>query len=451
MKQLLEQTWRLNRTIVSDDLNRTLDIIGEQIPLTVHQFPTGSRCFDWELPHKWVLREGWIEDEQGRRVIDTADHPMHVISGSLPVDRVVERSELLEHVSCREDRPHAIPYEFKFYELDWGFCMSCDQLERLEGERFHAYIDAEYVPGSLRVGEHVIEGALPNSIVLMGHIDHPAQVNDGVIGSIALVELARRMAGRDTRFTYRFMFVPERIGSIAWCANHQEMLPAITGGIFVEMVGLPYPMALQYSRWEDTRLDRVARLVARRADPELIEGKCWELVVNDDGFLNSPGVDLPVLSLSRTRGGNVFHHFPEYHTSDDTPDLVDWQNVEDTISVLERIIAIIERDYVPVRTYVGEPHLSRHGLWVDWRVQPELSRNINAILHALDNRTSVFDIAERLDIDFDEVYGFIEKMRAEGLVEVGPELPWYTRENPWERLASREEPPLPVVLPAGQD
>lgn len=451
MKRFIEETWALNRTIVSDGFNRTLEAIDERIPLTIHAFPTGSMCFDWKLPRKWILREAWIEDEQGRRILDAEDHLLHLVSGSLPVDREVTVDELREHVTCREDRPGAIPYEFKWYELDWGFCMSCEQYESLRDERYRVYIDAEYVDDYLRVGEHVVEGALDNSIILMAHVDHPTQVNDGLIGAAALIELARRMAGRSHRFTWRMMFVPERIGSIAFFANNLDLLPLMTGGIFVEMVGLDYPLALQYSKWADTRLDRVARFVGRRVDSELLEARCWELVVNDDGFLNSPGIDLPMLSISRTRGDNVFHHFPEYHTSDDTPELVNWERVEESVDVLEQIVSIVERDYVPIRTYRGEPHLSRHGLWVDWREQPALSHNINAILHALDNRTSVFDIADDLDVPFEQVFDFIERLRAEGLVEVGPELPWYTRDTPWERLASRESPPEPVLLPRNAD
>jgi aminopeptidase-like protein len=367
-----------------------------------------------------------------------------VVAYSLPKRGRVSREELEAHLHSDPERPDILPYRFKFYERDWGLCISEGERRELTGDWFDVEIDAELVEGNMHVGEFVVEGERPECLLFAAHIDHPMQVNDGLLGAAVLVELARLLAQRRDRLTwsYRFLFVPERIGTIAWIARFPERLPEILGGAFCEMPGVAgQALSLQATKWGDTKTDRVLAKLLRELDPDPPIVPCWKHVVNDEGFLNAPRVDVPIASVSRSAPGSPFEHFPEYHTDRDTPERVDWDGTAETLGVLNSFCEIVDADRVPVPQYVGDPFLSKHGLWVDWRENPALNVALEDIFHAVDGRTSVFDIAERVELPYGEVRGFLDQMAEAGLVTWAPADRFYSRDNPWEALAARELSP----------
>jgi aminopeptidase-like protein len=443
MEDFLSKTAHLNRAIVSDDFEKTLKIIGKRIPLVIHRYPTGTQCFDWIIPKKWIIRDAYIIDDKGNKILDWKKHPLHVVIGSLPIDKTISREELLKKTYVSETYPNLIPYRFKYYELDWGFCMAKQDLDVIQRSKsFRVVIDSAYVDDNLLVGEHVIEGESKKSIMLLSHIDHPAQVNDDLGGAAVLLRLAEELNGTRPAYTLRFHFLPERIGSIAYLYHKRKNLGSIMGGIFCEMPGTPkYPIALQYSKWKDTRLDRIARYVLERfAKQKPVYGDCFKYVMNDEAFYNSPGIDIPCLSLSRAKPfeHNDISHFPGYHTSGDNLENFDLAQANEFLTILKKILSILNRDRLIIRNFIGVPHLSRHNLWVNWQEQFELAQHIDDILHNLDNRTSIFDIAEKANMDFNEVYNFVKKMENVGLVRlITTETVWFSRENPWAKLASR--------------
>lgn len=425
MKEFLLKTARLNRSIVSPDFEKTLQIINERVPLTIHKYPSGTPCFDWILPKKWIIRDAFIKDETGAKILDWKNHPLHVVIGSLPVRKNVSKEELLKKVYVSEAYPDAIPYVFKFYELDWGFCMTKDQRSALKGNTFEAVIDAEYQDGDLQVGEFTIPGESDECIMLMAHIDHPAQVNDGLAGAAVLLKLAEELKGTRPAYTLKFQFLPERIGSIAYLSHNSDMIPKIKGGIFLEMPGTKdYPLVLQHSKLSDTKLDRIAKYVLSRRGEKFLTAPCFQHVINDDGFYNSPGIDIPVISLSRSKPLEVGHryHFPYYHTSKDDLEHFDFGAAEKYGQALKEIMAILSADRKVVRNYTGVPFLSKHKLWVDYNKEPGLHRAIEFILYNIDNKNSIFDLAEKCGVDFWEAFGFADKMRKAGLVEFLPAL-----------------------------
>ena len=441
MKDFLSKTAHLNRSIVSEDFEKTLDIINQRIPLTIHRYPTGKKCFDWILPKKWVIRDAYIKDESGRKVLDWKKNPLHVVIGSLPIDKKISREELFKKIYVSDDCPDLIPYKFKFYELDWGFCMAKNKRDEIKGDSFTVFIDSEYVDGDLLVGEHIIKGENEKSIILMAHLDHPAQVNDGLAGAAALIELAELLKGTKPTYTLKFQFLPERIGSIAYLHHNYKKINEILGGIFCEMPGTPnYPVVLQYSKWKNTRLDRITKYVLENSGKKVVFADCFNQVINDDGFYNSPGIDIPCISLSRSKPLeiNKWYHFPFYHTSGDNIENFDFNQAEEFLSILKEIIFILNQDRKIIRKYDGVPHLSRHNLWVDLQLDPELSKKIEMILCELDNRTSIFDICEKYDIDFNKISEFIYKLKNANLIELGStELIWFNPDNPFNKLASR--------------
>ncbi|MDD5547608.1 MAG: DUF4910 domain-containing protein [Candidatus Pacebacteria bacterium] len=421
MREFLNKTADLNRSIVSDDFEKTLEIINKRIPLKIFSYPSGKLCFDWEIPKKWVIRGAYIKDESGKKIVDFKDSPLHVVTGSLPINKRMSREELLKKVYVSEKYPETIPYVFKFYELDWGFCMTKKQKDSLKGNFFDVAIDSEYVNGNLLVGEHIIKGESDKSIVLLSHIDHPGQVNDGLAGAAVMIRLAEMLKGTKPALTLRFQFLSERIGSIAYLSQHYKQKDKILGGIFCEMPGTPkYPMVLQYSRNKSARLDRAAKYVLEKTGKKIGFGECFRHVANDDAFYNSPGVDIPCISLSRSKPlvEGDWYHFPYYHTSGDNIKNFDFKQAEEYLEILKEIISIIDKDRIITRNYVGVPHLSRHKLWIDWRLFPKSSRGIYRLLEELDNGVSIFDLSEKCGVDFEEAYEFIKKMEKSKLVKL---------------------------------
>jgi aminopeptidase-like protein len=226
LKPIVSKLHPLNRTIVSDDYDRSLDYLTEVLRpfggLKIHSIPGGSTAWSWKIPSRWRLYEAYIEHD-GHRILDLWDNVLHVVSWSLPIDREVGIEELRAHLHTLSDRPRVVPYEFKYYELDWGFCMTHEQACSLPEGRYHAVIRSEYVRDNLNVGEFTLKGTQDKGILITTHLDHPAQANDGLSSCAVAVGLIQRLAKRDLNHTCRIIFQPENIGTTAYLfANQQQ-------------------------------------------------------------------------------------------------------------------------------------------------------------------------------------------------------------------------------------
>lgn len=414
MRQMIDDLWFKKRDIVSDGFDESLDYISKIIPLKIHKVASGAKCWTWRVPEKWSVKEAYIENLSGTRLLDLKDHPLHVMSYSLPIDKVVEKDELFKHLHTRPDRPNAIPFEFKYYERDWGFCAPHDWLKRFNEEQYRVFIDSKFKKGHLKVGEHTIKGRSKDTIAIIAHLCHPAMVNDDLAGVAVLVALAKELGKRKNHFTYKFVLVPETIGSIAYLSRNEKLIPHLKYGMFLEMLGNDDIHSLQLSRQGNTAIDRAARHVMEKDLVSFRLGGFREIVKNDEMVWNGPGVNVPTISVSRVKPG--FPHYPEYHTSDDDPSIVTAERLEESKDIALKIIDVLERDYVPVRKFKGPIFLSGYGLWVDWRVNRKLSHALEKIMLSLEGDKSVLEIAEALDLKFEEVLNYIDKFVEKGLV-----------------------------------
>jgi len=405
MIKLINDLWGKRRDIISDGFDESLQYISAIIPLKVHKIHSGTKCWTWTVPKKWSVREAWIKDEKGKKILDLNDHPLHVISYSLPVDKEVTKEELLEHIYTNPKRPNAIPWDFKYYERDWKFCMQHNNLKKIEGEKYRIFIDSKDEEGNLKVGDFTIKGKSDEIIILMAHLCHPAMANDDLAGVAVLVDIAKELQkwkGK-LKYTYKILFVPETIGSIAFLSQNEDMIPKLKFGIFLEMLGNDNNHALQLSRQGDTKIDRIARYVLKKKfGKNFREGPFRSIVCNDEMVFNGPGVDMPMISISR-------YPYPEYHTSDDTPTILSEERLYSSKNLIMTIIGFLEKDYIPRRRFTGPVFLSGFGLWVDWKVNPKLNLNIEKIMLMLEGAKSVFDISEELDMDFYEILNYINR------------------------------------------
>lgn len=432
LKSLVEAIYPLHRTLASDGTDEALEIIGahlgEAADWRVERFPAGERAWTWRIPERWVVHEAFLEIEGGRRIADFADNPLHVVSYSEPVDRVLTWEELEPHLHVSDKRPRAIPWEFKFYERSWGFCLSKEIYDELPRDaRYRAVIRSEFDADPARglaVGVAVVPPQGPPAdepleLLVAAHVCHPMQANDDASGVATAVEVARRLLERPLppgSMQVRFLFGPETIGSICYLSRHEDLIPRMRGAVFCEMTGNRNSLALQRTRQDDHLMDRIARDVLERRGLEFREGAFRQVIGNDEMVINGPGVNVPCISISRWP-------YDEYHTSDDTPDIIHEELLVEAADVVEEVVRLAATNYVPRRTFRGPVFLSGYGLWVDWREDFALNRALEQIMLRLEGDHSLYDIASELGLDYWVVRDYVERFRAHGLVEALPVPP----------------------------
>ncbi len=426
LKSLVTELWPLHRTLASDGTDEALRIVGERMPplagYEIETYAPGEPAWTWRVPERYVVHEAYLETEDGERVIDFRDNPLHLVSYSLSVDLVLSWEELERHLYYSPNRPHAIPWEFKYYERSWGFCLSKLQFDSLSrDDRYHAVIHSEFITDpdqGLRVGVATItpegeKSGEAGEILICSHVCHPNQANDDIAGVVTAIEVARRLAEErlpQGSMSIRFLFCPETIGSICYLSHHEELIPRLKGGIFCEMTGNRNSIALQRSRQDNHLMDRIARDVLKRRGREFREGAFRDVIQNDEMVINGPGVNIPCISISRWP-------YDEYHTSDDNPDIIFEDMLVEAADVVEEIARISATNYVPRRNFRGPVFLSGYGLWVDWRVNRELNQAIEKIMLRFEGEHSVFEIAEEVGLEYWDTLEYVERFRAAGLVQ----------------------------------
>ena len=408
------------RDIVSDGYDAALTALAGLVPMQVHEYPSGTECFTWIVPEKWTCREAWLETLDGRRVFSYADHPLHVVSYSLPFEDEVSRETLFEHLHVHERLPDAIPFVFKYYERDWGLCCSRRTRDALRDARYRVAIRTEFSCGTLKVGEVIVPGRTEETIVLCAHLCHPGMAVDDLTGVAVGIAVVRELLRRTTptRYTYRLLILPETIGSIAYLSRNEALVPQMKGGLFLEMLGLGNPHVLQHSYAGDTAVDACFAAALEQADPDGWTAKYRTLVGNDERQFNGPGVRVPMLALLQIRRpGAPDYPYREYHSSLDRPDLVSNARLEASRDLVLRMIAALEADRVPVNRFKGEVCCSRYGLHVDWWKAPDAHQAFFRILDAVDGIRSVAQIARAASAPADTVTSVLDELERRGLID----------------------------------
>jgi aminopeptidase-like protein len=417
---LINELWFLQRNLVSDDYDRALRRLNEEVGgrLIIHEYPTGETCWTWRIPEKWTCEQAYVETLAGRRLIDFADHPLHVVSYSLPFEGVVSREELLEHLHVHPWLPDAIPFGFKYYQRDWGLCATQTLRDALDEDAYRVVIRTRFEPGTLKVGEVIIPGESDECFVLAAHLCHPAMVNDDLSGVVVGLEIARALlAGPKPYYTYRLLILPETIGSVAYLSHNESLIPKMVGGLFLEMLGTDLPHALQGSFLAQSQADRVLLSTLHQYDPQAWAAPYRGVINNDERQFNSPGVRVPMLSIARVeQRDSPTWPYREYHSSQDTPELVAVERLEASYRLTLGMLANWERNAYVVNHFKGEIFCSGYGIWIDYRVNPEGHRRLFEIMERCDGERTVADIAIELDIPFGAVWEIVNMLAEKGLV-----------------------------------
>jgi aminopeptidase-like protein len=410
MMELLGRLAPLARTLACRDTDRALDIVAECVPgAKIEGFPSGTRAWSWTVPQRWELDRAHVR--AGGETLVSADwHPLHVVNYSQPFSGRVGRDELLAHLHTNPARPDAIPFTFSFYEKRWGFSVPHAWLPRFHHASYEVEIAARFEEGPLNVLSSLLEGDTPGLFILCADVCHPAQVNDSLTGLAAAVDIFRRLERQKRRkYSYLLLVVPETIGTIAFLARHPEIVSRSVAALFSEMLGTGGPLVGQRTRRGDTYWDRLLEAVLAESGVEQRTVPFLKSAGNDEKVFDSPGVDIPALSVTR-------YPYPEYHTSDDNLSLIQPRQLREARDLLQALVDTAERDYVPRLSQPGPVFLSGHGLYPDWRGNPALLPAWKAfldVMYGIDNRSSVIELAARIGVDPEQVFywadGFCEK------------------------------------------
>lgn len=430
-----ERAYPICRSITGNGVRETLELLGEWLPLTVHEVPTGTPVLDWTVPEEWNLERGWIRGPAGETIVDTADHNLHVLGYSEPVHRRLSLDELRPHLLSDPNQPDRIPYRTSYYQRRWGFCLPHRQLESLPEGEYEVRIDAVLGPGHLTYGESIVESETVEgetvkdetaaSVHLSAHVCHPSLANDNLSGLGVLAALGAQLhrlvaAGGRLRHTYRVLFAPGTIGAITWLARNREAARRIRHGLVAANLGDGGVFHYKRSRRGDAAIDRaVERVLADAGEPFEVED--FIPFGYDERQYCSPGFDLPVGSLTRTPWGR----YGEYHTSGDDLELVRPEHLGRSLRRYLEVVRVLENDrrYRNLEPY-GEPQLGSRGLYSTLGGGEEGRERQLALLWVLnlsDGEHSLLDVCRRSGLSFDRVLAATRALLDAELLEPLPD------------------------------
>jgi aminopeptidase-like protein len=417
--KLVAELYPICRSITGDGVRRTLQIVDREIGgLEVHEVPTGTQVLDWTVPREWNVRDAWVADAAGRRVIDFQASNLHLVGYSVPVRATMGLAELKEHLFTLPDQPDWVPWRTSYYAERWGFCASQRLVDGLADGDYEVCVDTTLADGHLTYGEHLVQGQTDEEVLVSCHVCHPSLANDNLSGIAVATRLARRLAEARPRYSYRFLFAPGTIGAITWLARNEDRLGRVRHGLVLACLGDPGGFTYKRSRRGHAEIDRVAAHVLGRS------GRPHQLVDfspygYDERQFCSPGFDLPVGSLSRT----PYARYPEYHTSADDLDLVGPTQLQESLELCWEVVGVLEanRRYLNLSPK-GEPQLGRRGLYGQIGGRSDAEERQMAMLWVLnqsDGTHSLLDVAERSGLPFALLAEVATTLEEAGLLREG--------------------------------
>lgn len=418
MHDLAAELFPICRSITGDGVRESLRILQRYLPLQIHEVPSGTSVLDWNVPDEWNIRDAYIADSSGRRVVDFRANTLHVMSYSEPVRRRMSLAELRPHLHTLPDHPEWIPYRTSYYRRDWAFCLSQRQLDEMTDGVYEVVIDSTLAPGSLTYGELVIQGTTSDEVLLSAHVCHPSLANDNLAGIAVLAHLGRALLERkQRRHTFRLLFAPGTIGALAWLARNESAVGHIRHGLILSCLGDEARPGMTYkrSRRGDAVVDRaVAHVLRASGRPhELIDFSPFGY---DERQFCSPGFNLPVGLLMRSCHGR----FAGYHSSADNLSLITPLGLADSLHALLNIVDVLEHNRVYLNLLPkGEPQLGRRGLYAPvggHRATRDDELALLWVLNQSDGAHDLLAIADRAGLAFDIVHAAAERLVAAGLL-----------------------------------
>jgi len=418
MYELAGRLFPICRSITGNGFRQSLEMIREILPeIQVFEIPSGTAVYDWTIPKEWNIRGGWIKNLQGETIIDFNDCNLHVMGYSVPVHQTISREELLDHIYTQPEQPEWIPYVTSYYKERWGFCMSERQKQALTDAEYEVCIDSTLEDGSLTYGELVLPGETDDEIFFSTYLCHPSMANNELSGPCVQTEIIKYLKSLSHRkYTYRFVFIPETIGSITYLSRNLEVLQQhVKAGFVLSCVGDNRTYSMVSTKYEDTLADRVLNNVLKFHYPDYIRYSFIKRA-SDERQYGSAGVNLPVCAFCRSK----YHEYPEYHTSADNMDLISPEGLSGAYEVLVKVINALENNYFYQMQCKCEPQLGKRGLYptVSQKGTKGDARYMQDFIAYADGRNDLIGISNILDIPVDKLIPIKDQLMEHHLLAV---------------------------------
>ncbi len=417
--ELARNIFPIYRSITGDGVRTTLKYLKKIIPdMQIHEVASGTRVYDWTVPKEWNISEAYIENNRREKIIDFKKNNLHVVGYSCPIDKWVSKEELKQYIYTQPDQPDVIPYITSYYSLRSGFCMSKDMWNDLPDGNYHMYIDSKFTDGSMTYGEIIIPGVTSEEICFSTNICHPGLGSNEVSGPCVLTYLAKWLSEEpNRRYTYRFLFIPETIGSITYISQHlEEMKKNIKAGFVVTCVGDDLEYSYVESRKGGTLADRALQQVLKYYAP-MYKKYSFLKRGSDERQYCAPGVDLPFVVFCRSK----YHEYKEYHTSADNLSFISSAGMGNALEVLKRVVMTLEYNQYYRSTVLCEPQLGKRGLYPTISQKGTYKNNVRVIQNLLayaDGMSDLIEISNSINEPIEELAKTIDILLAEGLVKV---------------------------------
>ena len=402
----------INRSLTGAGVRQTLAYLGNLLPdLVMHEVPSGTKAFDWTVPDEWTIRDAYIADESGKRVVDFHQHNLHVVGYSEAVDLWLDREELEQYLHSLPGQPDAIPYVTSYYKRRWGFCLTHNQRVALPQGLYHVVVDSDLKPGVLNYAELILPGETDEEVLLSTYICHPSMANNELSGPIVTTALVQWLQSLEKRrYTYRIVFIPETIGSIVYLSKNIDRLKRqVIAGFNITCIGDDRCYSYLPSRNGSTLSDQAALHVLHHTDSDF-KRYSWLDRGSDERQYCAPGIDLPIATIMRSKYGE----YPEYHTSLDDLNLITPSGLEGGYIALRRAIEVFEKNGYFKVIQLCEPQLGKRGLYPTLSTK-ETNKDICTMMNLIsycDGRLTLLEIAELVGDPFWELIPIIKKLIA---------------------------------------
>lgn len=423
MVDLMSNLFPICRSITGRGVLETFAILRNYIDLRIHEVPTGYQAYDWVVPKEWNIRDAYIKNKHGERVIDFNQSNLHVVNYSAPISATMPLDQLKPHLHTKPDMPNAIPYVTSYYKEQWGFCLTQNQLDELPEGEYEILIDSSLTEGKLTYADAILPGKSEEEILLSTYVCHPSLANDNLSGPALTSLLYQILAQTNLRYTYRFVFVPETLGTLVYLSKHDEHIGRnLHAGYVVTCVGNSGPYTYKRSRQGNSIADKVAEHCLKHVDEkETINVVDFFPLGSDERQYCSPGFNFPVGSLMRSMYGT----YPEYHTSLDNMEFVSKEGLASSLKVYARVVQIHELNKVYINpSPYGEPHLSKHGIYPTIGGQKEGRESVERTMYLLAYADGINDLVDIANLANQPAWAFtpeVEALTKAGLLRIHEE------------------------------
>ena len=414
--ELIDVLFPILRSITGDGVRKTLNIISESVPMDIHEVPTGTKVFDWTVPKEWNIKDAYIKNMNGEKIVDIKNSNLHVLNYSIPVNKKLSLGKLKSHLFTLEEQPDLIPYRTSYYKDDWGFCLTHNQLLELEKGEYEVLIDSTLKDGHLTYGEIFLKGKSEKEVVISAHLCHPSLANDNLSGVAVASALAKYLIGLELHYSYRFLFMPATIGAITWLALNEQKVANIEHGLIAVNLGDSGSFTYKKTRNGRNIIDEIVENALKFSEKQY-DIKDFSPYGYDERQFCSPGFDLPFGCLTRT----LYGEYPEYHTSADNLEFIQRDKLLESYHLYKDIIEMLENNRKYVNLYPKcEPQLGKSDLYAHIGGASDvkgMQMSILWILNLSDGDNSLLDISKRSGISFKQILEAASLLESKGLIQ----------------------------------